>query len=287
MVATRSALAVSTAIAVAAGVGAAAGPADAAPSSGTPSPRTSQGGTACGAAPCLVFQHVGPSGRTWTSPIDGVVVRWQVAIYFTNDPSTTVRARVVHPEEGGTYRVTGSGRAETPPTDPGVQSYATRLPIRAGDTVGIELPPLQGRYAGEMTSPGSQAIQQEPAPPDNEPFPSPGGANIELQLNADIEPDADSDGFGDESQDNCPTVANADQADANGDGRGNACTDTDGDGVSDPRDNCPAIANADQADANQDATGDACDSIAPVFVAGSLSPRTWALDPNGPAEPAV
>jgi hypothetical protein len=106
----------------------------------------------------------------------------------------------------GLGRFTGAGSAGPSPPFTGVGGpFAARLPIRAGDLIGIDLP-----CQGIANSPvvyflgSGENYSWEPALLDGE---TPGRAGSKssqsILVNADVEADADRDGFGDETQDAC------------------------------------------------------------------------------------
>jgi hypothetical protein len=68
-----------------------------------------------------------------TSPIDGTITSWRVA-YAQGGPFTL---RVLEPQADGTYRAVASSAPRTP-ASVALESFPTSLPIKAGDTVGID-----------------------------------------------------------------------------------------------------------------------------------------------------
>lgn len=148
---------------------------------------------------CTVVQ-TGISDRTLnsrqiSSPIDGVVVRWRV-----RDSVGTLRPRIVRTSYVA-YESAGTGDA-VHATSAATTTFATRLPIKRGDYVGVDL--LSGAALGERPRPGSHDHVFSPPLVDGEPRRSPSASTESEDLyNADIEPDADGDGFGDETQDLC------------------------------------------------------------------------------------
>ena len=141
-------------------------------------------------------------------PSNGVVVRWRVrraAQTFTPE----IHLRVIRGTTGA-----GSSAAATLPAAAGTYEFPTRLPVLAGDQLGLDvigvpaslLPPrgievVHSGTAGDLLDtwipPLAEGVATTPDP-DN-------ADSMELTINADIEPDADFDGFGDETQDLCPT----------------------------------------------------------------------------------
>src|SRR6266540_6900880 len=83
---------------------------------------------------------------------------------------------------------------------PGIGTYSTRIPVKAGDAIGVDDDTGAKLSATGVTttvysfSPVLTSFPTLPSPhPDRE-----------LLVNADIEHDADGDGYGDETQDLCP-----------------------------------------------------------------------------------
>ena len=149
-----------------------------------------------------VMQDLLP-GRPVTSPINGVIVRWRIK---TNGapPFSPFTLRVIG--------VPGTGVATGPQGTPAagtiVNTFDARLPIAAGQLIGLDLKPaptpdtafyLNSSVPGALTAVWVPALangQVRVADPD---------PATEVLVNADIEPDADGDAFGDETQDRCKT----------------------------------------------------------------------------------
>ncbi len=146
-------------------------------------------------AACDVAQTALVGGRA-TAPFDGVVVRWRVG-----GATGPFALRVVRPT-AFTYTFVSTSVVETPAST-GVETFAARQPIRAGDDVGVEL------------GPGSQIGAMDPAPADDmlaawtpmadgqSAAPVVYRTAVAVAYNADVEPDVDHDGYGDETQDDC------------------------------------------------------------------------------------
>ena len=80
----------------------------------------------------------------------------------------------------------------------------TRLPIAAGQFVGLIAPNGSSIAYREGPVPGAESFAWLPAPAEGVTTPSSGSANpVVGAYEATIEPDADNDGFGDETQDKC------------------------------------------------------------------------------------
>jgi RTX calcium-binding nonapeptide repeat (4 copies) len=156
---------------------------------------------ATGDGNCTVVQTALP-GRPVVSPIDGVVVRFRVKGASSSAP---VRLRVVRPGAGGAF--VGGAAEEVPGRScPEICVIDSRLPIRAGDHVGIDAP--AGTTAGIHFAPGANLAAWSPfLASDETRAANDNYAGFELLMNADIEADADADGYGDETQDFCNTRA--------------------------------------------------------------------------------
>ena len=242
-------------------------------------------GIGCNPAPTFIQTTL--PGRVLASPVDGVITRWRLRYGNTFLAFEAPQLRVLRPTADGQWVGSGTSPFVAFPsaTTPGgvVKETAVRLPVRAGDMLGLDA--ADGTDGSPVTmfvfaqEPEALLSALRPQIRDGEQRSASGGcfqnSPYELLMNADIELDADRDGLGDETQDddpdgdglpssrdNCPAIANADQRDTDGDGSGNACeadADADNDGTPDARDNCPSLAAPNQADLDGDAQGDACD----------------------------
>ena len=170
----------------------------------------SEGTAGCGVS-CTGVATAIP-GRVTASPITGVVVRWRVG-----DGVGQLTFRVARPAADtypGDDTHTGAGRSEsvtvtTPPSDevgepPVISTFPTRVPINAGDRIGVDLTATS--EVGFRERAGAEGVIFVPPLGDGERRGSQVGlSDFEALGNADVEPDADRDGFGDETQDLCPT----------------------------------------------------------------------------------
>jgi hypothetical protein len=148
-------------------------------------------------ATCTYLQYSG-GALSHTSPVHGVVVRWRVLAASAGSP---VRLRILRPGGGGFAGAGSSAQQST--TGGSLDTFETRLPIWAGDAVGLDTVAAARVFAQAPASMDVRLIQ--PAPADGASG-MPGGplSSRDLQVNVDVEPDADGDGFGDETQDGCP-----------------------------------------------------------------------------------
>lgn len=159
----------------------------------------------CSAQPlCTYVQTVLP-GRTLAAPITGVVVRWRIKTSGAGGPFSL---RVMRPAGGGALTAISTSIPQIT-AGPPISEYNTRLPIQAGDLLGLGQTdvPGAGNYFA-FSVPGASNYYKSPAVADGVTAgPSNTNTNFEMLVNADIEADADGDGYGDETQDLCPSQA--------------------------------------------------------------------------------
>ena len=109
----------------------------------------------CAFGDCTIVQNALP-GRQVTSPIDGVIVLWRVR--NASSPSE-FRFRVVRPAAGGSF--TGGGATSSPGFScPAICTVNARLPIKAGDLIGVDGP--SGAMAATRTTPGANLAAWSP-----------------------------------------------------------------------------------------------------------------------------
>ena len=131
------------------------------------------------------------------------MVRWRIKVGAVTRPSAL---RITRPGNSNTRTGAGTGPTVTPPINE-ISTYEARLPIQAGDALGLDCcadPTLMIDQYVFAPSPGAVNLVWAPrlvdgAPPEDTTAFPPGDA--ELLLNGDIEPDCDKDGLGDETQD--------------------------------------------------------------------------------------
>jgi hypothetical protein len=152
-----------------------------------------------------------PSGPLPTTiPIDGVITRWTFDVVSIPAGSQTQTLKVFRPTSTpNAFQVIG----ESAPGDlgsGGLSTFATRIPVRAGDIIGshgstpggepttIYCNGVEGGYDGFLAGnpPVGSIARIEDA-----------GYHLQLPITVSVEPDADYDGFGDETQDACPQLA--------------------------------------------------------------------------------
>jgi hypothetical protein len=143
-------------------------------------------------------------------PATGGVTAWVLTSWSHNaaaDPGQELTMKVFRKfADPLTYAVVGHD-GPRPLTPSIVNTFQTRLPVKAGDVLGnnSKSPADNASY---FPAPGESFIDLQPGLADGQT-----GTFVEsadpllLNVSAVLEPDADQDGFGDETQDQCPTDA--------------------------------------------------------------------------------
>jgi Ca2+-binding RTX toxin-like protein len=145
------------------------------------------------------------SGRSIAAPFDGVIVSWSARMPTSADTD----AVSVKPLRLTSIGATPEGPATTlvPPATAGaVVTQATRVGVRAGDLIAVNLD--NGDEVGVTSHPLLDSISWSFVPlltGDRAPD-SVDSDDFEALFNASIEPDADHDVYGDETQDRCPEL---------------------------------------------------------------------------------
>ena len=150
------------------------------------------------ASSCTAFGVSSSSGDpVAVAPFSGVIVGWAVR---SASPTATLTLRTLRPVSGtSSYAPVRTGDPQSIPA--GVSKYGARIPVSAGDIIGIDASGGAKLFAPSTTF--ASKVFNPPLPSNNPSATWPD----ELLLNADIEHDADGDGYGDETQDLCPTDA--------------------------------------------------------------------------------
>jgi hypothetical protein len=151
----------------------------------------------------LLLQSVSPPADTYAAPSAGVISSWS---YQASRVPVQLQLKAGRVAGTNQFTIIGESAVETATSIP-LNTFLTRIPVEAGDLIGIR-PILQDGMGipciramsgysysayvmGSDLSPGTTATFNPPVP------------NIQLDVAANLEPDADRDGFGDETQDRC------------------------------------------------------------------------------------
>jgi hypothetical protein len=159
------------------------------------------------------FQFVTPQSPFPAAvPSPGVITSWSMNIGSAtpafSDPLTF---KVVRPNlTAMTAQVVGED-SET--VHAGSNTFATRIPVQAGDLIGMTNDGKTLVYCNEPSI-GSAigAVQGAPTVGSTVPYIERHEEAARIPIFATVEPDADGDGYGDETQDKCPTDASTHEA---------------------------------------------------------------------------
>jgi hypothetical protein len=151
-----------------------------------------------------VVQTGRASGPSYATPSKGVLTTWS---FQADDAVQTVMTLRVFRPTGTAHQyqviADGSSGLETIPASSGLHNFPTRIPVNAGDLIGIR------STSGEC---GSETLNSADTYDGYFGTATAVGALGSFtayngwiwDISASLEPDADNDGFGDESQDPCP-----------------------------------------------------------------------------------
>ena len=142
-----------------------------------------------------------PADTRFSAPADGVITSWS---YQANAlVNGSAKLKVVRPLGGDNFQAVANSEPRTPAANT-LNTFATRVPVRAGDRVGIHVDNLP--VASNVSANGSSwsLIGSDLAPGSSATFTQ---SNRRLDISAVLEADADGDGYGDSTQDQCPTDA--------------------------------------------------------------------------------
>jgi len=155
--------------------------------------------TGCTASFGLTAPAASVASSGLSSPANGVVVRWRIKSGAA--PASTA-LRILRPGNSNTRAAVTTSEVQVPAAST-TTTFDTRLPIAAGDQIGIDskFPPFASAASSEVRY-WAPALVDGAAASGSSAF-----ANSLLLVNADIELDQDGDGYGDESQDHCPLEA--------------------------------------------------------------------------------
>lgn len=126
----------------------------------------------------LMNLTVNEPGAQLASPVDGAIVRWRIL-----DATGTWKLRVLRPLGGTTFLGAGTSAAATP-ASLGTEAFATDLPVRAGDSIGIDS--VKGAKVGIIS--GGTLGGWLPVLAEGEGRPYSATEPVEVAFNADVQP---------------------------------------------------------------------------------------------------
>lgn len=147
------------------------------------------------------------SGAPVGIPSAGVITRWRVNLISSASVVVEQRLKIFRPTaDPKTFQVIGESGVEG--VAAGANSFPTRVPVAAGDRLGLTGIGVFGALICESGESGDKFGALFPADPAVGSGPGQVGEGVALlPVTAVIEPDADGDGYGDETQDKCPQSA--------------------------------------------------------------------------------
>lgn len=138
-----------------------------------------------------------------TAPSAGVITKWKVNL-VPAPVALPQTLKVLHPTGANTAQVVGEASGTVAG---GGSSFDTRIPVQAGDRLGLFGNEVPGPLVCEGGDPAVVgAFEGGGSVGANVTFVEV-GTDVRVPVAAILEPDADKDGFGDETQDKCPQNA--------------------------------------------------------------------------------
>jgi hypothetical protein len=133
----------------------------------------------------IEYSLPGPAAE-YVSPIDGTIVTWRI----DSGSTAPVKLRVLRPAGGGKFTGVGTSALEMASGD-AIDTFATSLPIKAGDIIGLDNESQALIFAKGVM--GAFPRVFTPALADGAPAAEPtevlgSGSDLKLQINADIQP---------------------------------------------------------------------------------------------------
>jgi hypothetical protein len=136
-------------------------------------------------------------------PASGVVTAWKTRLVPT--PTVTLQQMRIFRATGNPNEFTNVAETSYEAVSAGAHTFATRIPVQAGDRFGAWGPfgaltcttansaDSLGTFTGDAVVNSTHTFSASPGE--------------QVAVSAVVEPDADGDGYGDETQDKCPQVA--------------------------------------------------------------------------------
>jgi hypothetical protein len=122
-------------------------------------------------------------GAHVTSPINGTIVRWRVLLA----EGGSFELRVLRHVGGTTYTGVGTSSPETP-ASLALQTFATNLPIQAGDTIGLDNDASSARVGQIFPLPSAGTLIWNPPLSDGSTLTAGTSPEREYAFNADVQP---------------------------------------------------------------------------------------------------
>lgn len=179
---------------------------------GEPAPWTTVSGSSCVTiANCVFFQSGDNGTNSYTIPSSGIVTSYTLTAGSSFPGINAVGLRIFRPMAGGVWLLAAASASDTelPPIGGVRNAIATRVPVQAGDHLGIAVE-FNGDTAWQWTTTNSTDIVQKITVPISSVGSTVTSGDLatsafaRLNVTAHVEPDADADGYGDDSQDACP-----------------------------------------------------------------------------------
>lgn len=143
-----------------------------------------------------------------TAPNAGVLTAWTVRV----DPSAFVEESDqlkldVFRSQTNASKLQNIGESSEEKVVHGINSFKTRIPVQAGDRLGLYGPNSPGTLGCNTGVDGDEMGGLHGATPLGSVNVFPPSPKFQVPVSATLEPDADGDGYGDETQDGCPKSA--------------------------------------------------------------------------------
>ena len=136
-----------------------------------------------GSVVSIVNAQLPDLGANVTSPISGTVVRWRI----TGAVGGPFKLRVITPHADGTTTFDATSAPQTP-TGTGTLTFATNLPIKAGDSIAVDNSnAIDDKIGGNLTIAGATLALFNPPPANGATLaPTSGQVATEVGFNADV-----------------------------------------------------------------------------------------------------
>jgi hypothetical protein len=123
------------------------------------------------------------TGANLASPVNGAIVRWRMQ----GAKGGPFKLRVLHPNGSGAYTAAGTSLAVTP-LGLGIETFATQIPVRAGDLIGIDPSTAADEIGVATVSGASYGVFATPPFEGSTLAPSEVKSGSEIELSAEVQP---------------------------------------------------------------------------------------------------